>query len=326
MPGQTMHPIFIVGVGRSGTTLLANLLGSHPELSPIYETQFLKNLLLLCDWVIWYRGNSISRRLSALTLNSLWRKRFLAKCDKYRSKCADFRNMIASMPSREDLVAQRIKQPYESFRFEDTHILFDGDRFIDRTDQFLADIGSHYGGADQVYTLARGYVNDLFQEHCQREGKPHWINKTPRLLLCLEGLYALFPTARCIHIVRDGRDVVASNLSLSWGPENVRDAARRWKKRLAGRSRVDPARQAFLEVRYEDLIQAPRETLADIFAFLGLSADVDEILKHFKIYDQRVGAWRTALDARSRKAFADEAGDMLANLGYEKDRSWVHVE
>ncbi|MGZ8500831.1 MAG: sulfotransferase, partial [Candidatus Binatia bacterium] len=43
-----MKPGFIVGVPRSGTTLLINLLGQHPLIAPLYETRFLRNLLVLC--------------------------------------------------------------------------------------------------------------------------------------------------------------------------------------------------------------------------------------------------------------------------------------
>ena len=38
---SSIGPVFIIGVPRSGTTLLVNLLGSHPLLAPIYETRFL---------------------------------------------------------------------------------------------------------------------------------------------------------------------------------------------------------------------------------------------------------------------------------------------
>ena len=34
------YPIFIGGASRSGTTLLVDMLGLHPNLSPIYETDF----------------------------------------------------------------------------------------------------------------------------------------------------------------------------------------------------------------------------------------------------------------------------------------------
>ncbi|MDH3444057.1 MAG: sulfotransferase, partial [Deltaproteobacteria bacterium] len=215
-----MKPIFIVGVGRSGTTLLANLLGSHAELSPVYETPFLRNLLLLCAWVEWYQKKWFGRKLSSLVSDTPLRRRFLAKCEKYQEKCAVFSEMVAAQKPREFLVAERIKQPYELFHYGDSHILFDLNRFRELTDEFLESLRAISNDPEHVYRLARTYVDELFRDHCEHEGKPGWVNKTPRLLLCLDGLFKLFPTARCIHILRDGRDVVASNLSLSWGPEN----------------------------------------------------------------------------------------------------------
>ena len=50
---------------------------------------------------------------------------------------------------------------------------------------------------------------------------------------------------------------------------------------------------------------------------------MDEILSRFKVYDQRVGAWRSAFSLEDRKIFAKEAGDLLIELGYEKDYAWV---
>src|SRR5262249_58185450 len=37
---STFRPVFIGGAGRSGTTLVVDLLGSHASLSPVYETNF----------------------------------------------------------------------------------------------------------------------------------------------------------------------------------------------------------------------------------------------------------------------------------------------
>ena len=39
--------VFIGGTGRSGTTLLVDLLGLHPQLSPIYETGFVSRFAKL---------------------------------------------------------------------------------------------------------------------------------------------------------------------------------------------------------------------------------------------------------------------------------------
>ncbi|MGH6882780.1 MAG: sulfotransferase, partial [Hypericibacter sp.] len=43
----TIPPLFIGGCGRSGTTLLSDLLGCHSQLSPIYEPGFIMNVASL---------------------------------------------------------------------------------------------------------------------------------------------------------------------------------------------------------------------------------------------------------------------------------------
>jgi hypothetical protein len=155
-------------------------------------------------------------------------------------------------------------------------------------------------------------------------GKPYWINKTPGLLTHLQRLPKLYPKAKCIHVLRDGRDVAASNLSLSWGPTNVRDAARRWKKLiLDGRRGVDPKQLSYMELHYEELIKFPREVLKNVFAFMGLDADPGEVLSRIPVFNGRIEVWRSVFSQEDRRTFAKEAGDLLLELGYEKDHSWV---
>mgnify|MGYP003886539303 CR=1 FL=1 len=40
-------PIFIGGAGRSGTTLAVDMVGLHPGISPVYETNFISHLISL---------------------------------------------------------------------------------------------------------------------------------------------------------------------------------------------------------------------------------------------------------------------------------------
>lgn len=320
----SIPPVFVVGVGRSGTTLLANLLGSHPMLSPIYETPFVRNLLLLCEYACWFWGHSLSRKIASTFLDFAVQKRFLTLLEKYRRKCEEYRREVLSMPDFDALRAQRIRQTYESFPFKDPMVLFDLDVLITETDRFLKALQEGPLAEDEIFGLARQYLNRLFSMHCERHNKPFWLNKTPRLLLCLNSLSKLYPTAKCIHIVRDGRDVAASNLTLAWGPDTIKAAAARWKGRLVARKRFDPKRLAYMEVHYEDLIRSPAEALRRVCRFATLGSEpVDDIVSRFEIYDQSVGRWRAVLSPRDRTVFAKVAGDLLIELGYEKDYSWV---
>ncbi|MGH8546852.1 MAG: sulfotransferase, partial [Gammaproteobacteria bacterium] len=221
-----IDPIFIVGVGRSGTTMLVNLLGCHPLLSPIYETSFLRNMLLLCEWASWYWGHSLSRS-AASVLFGYPRSRFVEKCKKFQQKGIQFRQIVGSKPGPESKPA-RGKQKYETFPFTGKQLLFPLDALIEESEALSKALQARPLKEEEIYALARSSVDRLFGMHCARATKPYWVNKTPRLLLCLELLPKLYPSAKCIHIVRDGRDVATSFRTLTWGPKDVREAARRW--------------------------------------------------------------------------------------------------
>jgi hypothetical protein len=112
-------------------------------------------------------------------------------------------------------------------------------------------------------------------------------------------LQRVFPEARFIHIVRDGRAVANSFLQMPWwrgyeGPEAwgwgplPADAAKIWEDSdrsfavLAGlqwkvlieaaeAARAELPADRWLEIRYEDFVAAPRERMAEMLDFLGLS-------------------------------------------------------
>jgi hypothetical protein len=315
-------PIFVVGVGRSGTTLLVNLLGSHASISPIYETSFIKNLLSLCAWSSWFWGTSWSRRAS-IVLPGYVKHLFKIKCQKYKLKCAEFKRIHERSSNKNNLSAQGKRQQYESFPFHEQKILFPMADLLKEADVLTTALQARPLTDPEIYGIARASLNRLFDSHCAVAGKPYWVNKTPRLLLCLDLLAKLYPDAKCVHIVRDGRDVAASFRTLSWGPKNIAAAARRWKNRLSARKRVDSRHLRYMELHYEDLIRSPEETLDRVLRFLGLQTSSVDILKDFNLYDHRVGAWRDILGAEEKRIFDREAGDLLIELGYEQDHSWA---
>jgi hypothetical protein len=177
---------------------------------------------------------------------------------------------------------------------------------------------------DGVYRTAREYVDSLFMIHCARMGKPHWVNKTPGLLSYLDLLPRLYPALRCIHIIRDGRDVVVSNRSRGWGPKDIRGAARRWKSLIRkGRSGAKSPHLGYMEILYEDLVASPWETMRQVGGFLALDDGSNVMADSIELSQQRGGAWRLTWSASQRREFAREAGDLLIELGYEKNDDWI---
>jgi hypothetical protein len=111
-----------------------------------------------------------------------------------------------------------------------------------------------------------------------------FVEKTPSHALYLPEIRELLPEARFIHLLRDGRDVVASLLAVSrswgarWAPKEATSAAELWVRHVAavrGAASGLPE-EAFAEVRYEDLHARPVATMRRLANFLLLAwSDAD---------------------------------------------------
>jgi hypothetical protein len=106
------------------------------------------------------------------------------------------------------------------------------------------------------------------------------VETTPHTLLHMSTMASIFPAARFIHVIRDGRDVVASLLERDWMDPStgekvwccqtpkaaaeywvhVVDAIREQGARIPGR---------YLEVQYSELIEHPEAVMRIVMAFLG---------------------------------------------------------
>jgi hypothetical protein len=152
-----------------------------------------------------------------------------------------------------------------------------------------------------------------------------WGDKTPEYVRHLPVLRELFPRAQFIHIVRDGRDVALSGYRTHFGCKNAYTAAREWK------AVVEQARQfgarlppdAFLELRYEDLLQTPGDVMERLLRFLEIDDADGALTRH--LYrnvpaDLRAGnlnKWRRAMGVQDQRVFASVAGDVLGACGYD---------
>lgn len=123
---------------------------------------------------------------------------------------------------------------------------------------------------------ARKRAEQVFVHHSRRHGLNHILCKQPRLTLRIGELNAIFPRAKFIHIVRDGRAVAIScrDKFESVG-DSVRDrvlAAGRYWEELVETVRNVRDQVKLIEIRYEDYCQAPRETISELLSFVGLSS------------------------------------------------------
>ena len=220
---------------------------------------------------------------------------------------------------------------------------------ITRADEIDRRFGLHPGRTEQLQRLSRshpGFVDLLQREWLNASGKDVWIEKTPDNVTRLRFIFRHFPRARFIHVIRDGRDVVCSLRRQSWmkldgcdasSPEAIARCARYWVSQVrAGlRYRGDPR---YCEVDYSELMLDPESTLRRTTEFLGIEweaqmldanflraslAKFDRLPRGNQLLDgSLIGSWRRELRQGEIEVFKRLAGQLLIELGYEKDMNW----
>jgi len=206
---------------------------------------------------------------------------------------------------------------------------------------------------DQLAPEASDYahlVSLLYDAFARLHGKPLGGEKSPGYVRHMPMLQALFPEARFVHLVRDGRDVALSLLDWGKGKNSPKGPARKyrlwahsplgvcalWWVRKAGQGRLDAQRLPsgrLLEVRYEALVADPAPELRKIAAFLGLDYTDDMVNFHVGKTRETPGLsaktawlpatggirdWRRSMPDRDVELFEALAGDLLSGFGYER--------
>ena len=156
------------------------------------------------------------------------------------------------------------------------------------------------------------------------------LERSPNHAERLDLVAQLYPDARVVHIIRDGRDVARSLVAQNWGPDDLRLAARRWRRAVETARRAGPAFAVYAEVRYEDLLADPRRIYTDLLAKLGLTAHAETVdtalaeagrAANVDVSQPRIahGKWQPVWSPADLAAFEAEAGDLLyGQLGYPR--------
>jgi hypothetical protein len=182
----------------------------------------------------------------------------------------------------------------------------------------------------ELLTAARTFCDRVFetQRAATRPAAALVLEKTPnhRLQAALQA--ELYPDARYVHIVRDGRDATSSQREL-WGATDgafadADRAAQAWADAVRD-VRTHFAGLAYLEMRYEDIVADTPAALGRIFDHLGLPHDgalrdaaaaFGRAPVHTSPQSPRVAVRKHADDTVAARAVAVAAGDLLVELGY----------
>lgn len=183
---------------------------------------------------------------------------------------------------------------------------------------------------------ARFVLAAPFEAYARKHGKPRWGDKTPHYVHHIDALLEIWPDARFVVLVRDGRDVALSLKRMPFGPNNAWAAAQWWARGIrAGAAAAARHPDQVMTVRYEDLVHDPSTHVAAVCDFVGLRFEPDMLdLEHADrsriVADQKswfptifdginesaVARWQREMPPRDQAVFASLAFDELAEFGY----------
>jgi len=270
-----MVPVFIVGVPRSGTTLLRVILDSHPNLAVGPE----------CPWISGTYGDIVS-----------------------------FRHLYESLVSNNSGPVKNLN-----------------------------------GVDNQAVASALGQaINSILLAYAHSNGSKRWIEKTPDNIAYAPFLNAVFPNAKYIHIIRDGRDVACSSFNSrhKWGTKincngerienTLLNCLKRWDlwvnqfQQWTAELNLDVH-----EFKYEDLIASPRDSIATILEFIDepwsdnvlnyLEHDHDlpeyemgtqDVINKKMFSDESMGRWKEQFSLSDKLIYKKIAGKTLKRFGY----------
>lgn len=245
-------PVFILGLQRTGTTMLHRLLTCEPTLRP------------LLSW-------------EALNPMPLPRRTGDERAARIRQAEMAERGLRYLAPEFFAIHPVEARAPEEDVLLLDLSFVSptaDATMRVPRYSAWLREIDQR-----PAYRYFRRLLQVLLW---QRGGC--WLGKTPHHLENLDALLDVFPDARIIHTHRDPTHVVASFCSMmahgraifsdrvdprEVGATLAGRAIRAVTRAMAVRERVGPG--AFHDVSYEDLVADPMGEIRRIYGFLGLA-------------------------------------------------------
>ncbi len=343
-----MTQIFIGGAGRSGTTILAELLGSHPQVLTFpREMRFLTDpggLINLADALsTGYsppQAREALRRFERLMGHDLispatppyigFDLRTLFGADHYRAELQRFLAAVTaySFEGRDypigggalELAFAPLARPAER--------LINGlrkrlgppgrRRRVSFSPYKTLSEGRYFADRAELTALMGGYAGSLFSRAAEMRGRASWCEHTPGNLAHMGFLWELFPDAWVIHITRDPRGVAASMRDLGWAPSDpgqlVTLLDQLFSKFAAEYERSGAAGRNYIQIKLEDLAADPEGAPGMLREKLGLEGG---FANPPALSPDRVDYWRREMDKAELARLTQALEPHITRLGYD---------
>ena len=248
-------PLFIGGSGRSGTTIILSLLKSHPEVHSSLPREI----------------KYVTSRYGLVDLNF---GRSIKLEEDFKGIRNNFRATLNNRVGRrkEDVFLASLKGNWWSG---------EGKKGKPRglvqgvTAEQLAEIAYEFSSSykKDLLVASRKLFYNLSSSQFKKDTVRYFADSSPVNTMQAHLISQLFPGAKFINMIRDGRDVAYSVSKEKWGPKDPFKALKWWGNRVlvSHRSLSQLPEKHHLEIRLEELIKSDREfQYAKIMSFLNI--------------------------------------------------------
>jgi hypothetical protein len=299
--------IFIVGVPRSGTTLMRMVFGRHSRIAIADENHYLGHFLPWVDpgWDFRRVGDLHSDDAVRRLVDRIYSDEFQGGT-WLRGTSQFWQWLLRHVPPEE--LEQR---------------LLAGER------------------------SRRGVFTTIMRVYADRRNKAIMGEKTPAHYRHVDTLLEWYPTARVVHMVRDPRAVYLSELRRRTArPESVPyrwlvrvpvlmeafvlfAVTRTWADAVHRHRRYSRRyRDRYRLVRFEDLVREPEAEIRELCTFLGVPFEPRMLRQKVVSRGQRLGEagfdagaadrWRTSIRERDARALTWLLGRRISEMGYPR--------
>lgn len=178
-------------------------------------------------------------------------------------------------------------------------------------------------------------ISHIYSSYAESKNCKVWGDKNPYMTFFIPEILTVFPNAKFIHLIRDGRDVAYSWFKKLDKYQTIEDAAKRWNWSLKEIERYKPLLgNNLLNVKYEDLATQPTDHIKEICDFINIKFD-SQILEssetdlgndlnqaHLKksktsIGVDSIGKWKENLKPEELRRIMPIISGRLKKYGYE---------
>lgn len=325
MNKQKGGAIFVGGVGRSGTTPVAETLGMHPDLYVFpKELRFITDpdglislkSALVDNWSFFNadfameRFKKLMKHLSTKYIgkyptNGL--KNYVTK-EYYYDWVDNYVNSLVKLSFKSAWVGRANLFRKVLLRYLGKNLFTD--LALERS-YYCSPVSEEY-----FYSKTRDFIINFFDQAARLNGKKVAVEHTPLSLIHADFLYKTIPGMKLIHVHRDPRDIASSFGTRDWGVRDMKfnfgwiaDTYNRWEKVKEG-----IPQDSYYEVALEKFIYDFEAQTKKICDFLNVQF-YPEML-NTDISRHNIGRWKKSMSEEDLDYLNKNHGSLLQKYGY----------